>query len=107
MHNQDKTHCKHGHEFTPSNTRTRVAPSKQWPGSLKNKTYRTCRECEQLRNKRSAAGYHAYERRRIVAWLRDNGHNSIADRIERCDHIIRRSKPGPFAPHPPLPEQQP
>lgn len=97
MHNQDKTHCKHGHEFTPLNTRTRVTPTK---------TYRTCRACEQTRNKRTAAGMQAYERRRIVTWLRDNGYHHAADRIERCDHIIRRSKPGPFAPHPPQPEQQ-
>jgi len=90
MLNGDKTHCKYGHEFTEKNTRVRVTPAK---------TYRTCRACEQLRNKRSAAGHHAYERRRIVTWLRENGFHHAADRVEQCDHIIKRKHLGPFSPH--------
>lgn len=46
--NQDKTHCKHGHEFTPENT-------------IRTKSGRNCRECqririrEYMRKKRAAA----------------------------------------------------
>lgn len=43
VHNRDKTHCKHGHEFTPENTRT------------DGKGRRNCRSCERLRSARRNA----------------------------------------------------
>lgn len=38
LHNARKTHCKHGHEFTPENTISR-------PGK-NGKIWRECRECK-------------------------------------------------------------
>jgi hypothetical protein len=45
--NFNKTHCKHGHEFTPENTKTRI----DRPGT------RECRACERskCRRKQTAA----------------------------------------------------
>lgn len=36
-HNRNKTHCKHGHAFTPENTKIKVRPS--------GERERSCREC--------------------------------------------------------------
>jgi hypothetical protein len=45
--NPGKTHCKHGHEFTPDNT--------YWARGFGNRPYRHCRECQRRRNRERAA----------------------------------------------------
>lgn len=50
--NGAKTHCIHGHEFTPENTRVTYVQSKNGP-----RAHRRCRECERARGR-------AYEERR-------------------------------------------
>lgn len=74
-HNRDKTHCRHGHAFSPENTRTRVLPKK---------TYRTCLACERIRNKRWSS---TEERRLIVAWLVAQGLKGAARNIANGSHL--------------------
>lgn len=56
-----KTHCKHGHEFTPGNTRIREdRGSKAKPGAMK----RECLTCARLRsaeNREKARDLRAYQ----------------------------------------------
>lgn len=53
--NKEKTHCKHGHEFTPENTRHYL--TRGWPG-------RGCRACQRKRDAaRSSPGKSKEQRR--------------------------------------------
>lgn len=47
---QMRTHCNHGHEFTPANTQMKVKVET-------GKRYRSCRACQLMRRKRKAARY--------------------------------------------------
>ena len=60
MQGQTKTHCAHGHEFTPENTY--VA---QGRGASGQGTGRNCRECQRIRNRKRWERYDAAARERI------------------------------------------
>lgn len=85
MHHRDKTHCKHGHEFTPDNTRHQV-------DTTTGKKWRKCRACEQHRNKRRQSAMYAFERQRIADWVRAQGYEILAKRIARGDHVQKQRK---------------
>jgi hypothetical protein len=82
-----RTHCKHGHEFTPENT-----------GYVRNTSHRRCRTCERKRaaksyeNNRGAStmkGYKARRRlqRQLESYWRPNG-------VPRRDHSKNEQKLG-------------
>jgi hypothetical protein len=45
--NRDKTHCVHGHEFTPENTHLRYDKRAKKP-------YRSCKMCKTIHSKRAS-----------------------------------------------------
>lgn len=47
-----KTHCKHGHEYTPENTRYADKPHKNWKGEKVTYRARQCKTCLRQAQKR-------------------------------------------------------
>ena len=50
-HYARRTHCAHGHEYTPENTELRYRTGPRWTGVS---VARVCRECKRIRSRREA-----------------------------------------------------
>lgn len=53
-----RTHCEHGHEFTPENTYVRVRTGPRYVGSSES---RVCRTCKRIQNRESKRRRRAQE----------------------------------------------
>lgn len=69
IRNREKTHCKHGHEFTPENTGWQMKRDRDM-----DRRTRYCKECQKvlMRRKREKPGFNAKEAAKMRQWRKAN-----------------------------------
>ena len=69
IRNREKTHCIHGHEFTPENTGWQMKRDRK-----EARRSRYCKKCQKvlMRRKREKPGFNLYEATKMRKWRAEN-----------------------------------